>query len=237
MSEQVASAAELDALPPLQLMVLEVLAARYRLGEVLWTFTAHTSTVRAIRALEAAGLVTSMGGIVPRTIRASLTPSGVASATSPTYRVPDQPQRVQPSREDVARLLAHQNADWIHGYLGADPATGETHDYGPRCSNWEPYAEDADAVLALFAQQPTVAEVARKAWARGYSDAMGDYEHSDPLPPNPYGESGADRCTSDVTLRNEGHRLVRCVLPEGHVEFHTDRRGTSWTGPEREARP
>ncbi len=87
------------------------------------------------------------------------------------YR-PDQPQRVQPSQEDVARLLAHQNTDWIHGYLGADPATGETHDHGPRCSNWEPYAEDADAVLALFAQQPTVAEVKAEA-LREYAGALG----------------------------------------------------------------
>ena len=76
---------------------------------------------------------------------------------------PDQPQRVQPSREDVARVLADLNADWIHGYLGADPATGETHDHGARCANWQPYEEDADAVLALFAQQPTVAEVKAEA--------------------------------------------------------------------------
>lgn len=181
MNEQITSAAELDALPPLQLMVLEVLAARYRLGEVLWTFTAHTSTVRAIRALEAAGLVTSMGGIVPRTIRASLTPSGVASATSPTYRVPDQPQRVQPSREDVARGIEdHLKRATIPAALPWQEPTGVTP------------LNLADAVLALFAQQPTVAEVARKAWARGYSDAMGDYEHSDPLPPNPYGEEATN---------------------------------------------
>lgn len=80
------------------------------------------------------------------------------------YR-PDQPQRVQSSREDVARAL--YNSD--HSYQGM-----------------------TEAVLALFAQRPTVAEVARKAWARGYSDAMGDYERGDPLPPNPYGESEAD---------------------------------------------
>lgn len=81
-------------------------------------------------------------------------------------------QRVQPSREDAVRAI--RAADWwpIDAPHGLDDIA-------------------ADAVLALFAQQPTVAEVARKAWARGYSDAMGDYEHSDPLPPNPYGESEA----------------------------------------------
>ena len=224
MSEQVASAAELDALPVGSVVLgqgglaWQKCPKRERMSSGGWL-----CADRVYPGIYSAPAISAILGY----------PHGPAVVL---YR-PNQPQRVQPSREDVARLLAHQNADWIHGYLGADPATGETHDYGPRCSNWEPYAEDADAVLALFAQQPTVAEVARKAWARGYSDAMGDYEHSDPLPPNPYGESGADRCTSDVTLRNEGHRLVRCVLPEGHVEFHTDRRGTSWTGPEREARP
>ena len=95
-----------------------------------------------------------------------------------TIHRPDQPQRVQPSREDVAETL------FLHQY----PDSGGWD--GP---GWEirrrPWLEMAAAVLALFAQQPTVAEVARKAWARGYSDAMGDYEHSDPLPPNPYGES------------------------------------------------
>lgn len=193
-NEQITSAAELDALPPLQLMVLEVLAARYRLGEVLWTFTAHTSTVRAIRALEAAGLVTSMGGIVPRTIRASLTPSGVASATSPTYRVPDQPQRVQPSREDVARLAMgilgcemdtdipecpscdgsvpcyHPEVGYciVHDDLSADGMTA----VGAPCPT---AVRLADAVLALFGQQPTVAEVRQELIARIESEL--DHAH------------------------------------------------------------
>lgn len=87
---------------------------------------------------------------------------------------PDRPQWVQPSREDAVRAI--RAADWwpVDAPHGLDGIA-------------------ADAVLALFAQQPTVAEVARKAWARGYSDAMGDYEHGDPLPPNPYGESEAHR--------------------------------------------
>lgn len=158
MNEQITSAAELDALPPLQLMVLEVLAARYRLGEVLWTFTAHPITVRAIRALEAAGLVASMGGVVPRTIRASLTPSGVAAATSPTYRVPDQPQRVQPSREDVEGAL-----------IGARS-----------CVTREVVVPTAaEAVLALFAQQPTVAEVKAEALREAALDVFALCMHID----------------------------------------------------------
>ena len=46
------------------------------------------------------------------------------------------------------------------------------------------------------------------------------------------GETIGGRCTSDVTLRNDGHRLVRCHLPAGHVAVHTDGRGVSWTDGE-----
>lgn len=43
----------------------------------------------------------------------------------------------------------------------------------------------------------------------------------------------ARRCTSDVTLRDEEHRLVRCWLPAGHEGDHTDHHGVTWTGGER----
>ena len=46
------------------------------------------------------------------------------------------------------------------------------------------------------------------------------------------GETIGGRCTSDVTLRNDGHRLVHCHLPAGHVAVHTDGRGVSWTDGE-----
>ncbi len=135
MNEQITSAAELDALP-LTTIIRDANAMPY----VRWPNTPNPEWWRP-------------GSNVPETPRLP---------ALALYR-PDQPQRVQPSREDVARLLAHQNTDWTHGYLGADLATGETHDHGPRCANWEPYAEDADAVLALFTQQPTVAEVKAEA--------------------------------------------------------------------------
>ena len=156
---------------PTQSLVLEVLAARYRLGESLWTFSANPNAVRAIRSLEAAGLVESMGGIVPNTVRASLTDAGKAAALSDTYQPPSE--RGWPSVEEVARHLAHQNHDWTHGYLGADPATGETHVHSIQCANWEPYTDDARAVLALFEAVPRRSEAQIKAEAlREAADAM-----------------------------------------------------------------
>lgn len=40
------------------------------------------------------------------------------------------------------------------------------------------------------------------------------------------------RCTSDVTLRDEGHRLVRCVLVAGHAGDHTNNLDVIWTAGE-----
>lgn len=57
-------------------LVLEVLAARYRTGDKLWTFS--TKVAPAIRSLEAAGLVSAMSGVTEHAVRASLTPLGEA---------------------------------------------------------------------------------------------------------------------------------------------------------------
>ncbi len=41
------------------------------------------------------------------------------------------------------------------------------------------------------------------------------------------------QCTSDITLRDEEHRLVRCRLTAGHDGDHEDGHGVTWTGGER----
>ncbi len=41
------------------------------------------------------------------------------------------------------------------------------------------------------------------------------------------------QCTSDLTLRDEEHRMVRCVRVEGHDGDHTDGAGVTWTGGDR----
>jgi len=54
-----------------QTLVLEVLVARHRLGENLWTFEERTEKV--LSQLEAKGLVIVMHGVVEDSVRARLT--------------------------------------------------------------------------------------------------------------------------------------------------------------------
>lgn len=73
-------------LTPTQELMGEVLAARYRLGETLWTFgIRHLQTARA---LSDAGIATVMHGVVERTFRASLTEAGRRRFLSETYNPP-----------------------------------------------------------------------------------------------------------------------------------------------------
>lgn len=66
-----------DNLPPTQYLVMEVLAARYRLGESLWTFP---STCRpAIHRLAGIGYVRYKSGVTENTERVWLTPGGIAA--------------------------------------------------------------------------------------------------------------------------------------------------------------
>lgn len=77
---------DVDALPPTKYLILEVLAARYRTGEHLWTFP--KSVAKPLRELEHAGLVSLMGGIEPHTLRAKLTDKGIRETLSATYYPP-----------------------------------------------------------------------------------------------------------------------------------------------------
>jgi hypothetical protein len=70
------------------MLILDVLAARRRLGESCWTFTDHPAIVRAIRALAAAGLVGEMGGVTDHSVRAYLTDAGLESVLLAGYRAP-----------------------------------------------------------------------------------------------------------------------------------------------------
>lgn len=76
------------ALTPTESLVLEVLAARHRLGEHLWTFTDRPAITRAINKLVGRGLVGSKGGVVDHTVRAWLTEDGRAAAMSDDYVPP-----------------------------------------------------------------------------------------------------------------------------------------------------
>jgi len=71
---------------PTQDLILDVLGARYRLGENLWTFDSNLR--KQAEQLAARGLVFTTHGIIEHTIRAGLTEAGKAATLSPDYSPP-----------------------------------------------------------------------------------------------------------------------------------------------------
>lgn len=123
-------AAEVDRLPLAQYLVLDVLAARYRTGEHLWTFP--SSARPAVRALAQLGLVEEMHGITPKTIRASLTEAGEAAVLKPGWLNP---------ADEARRLLV----DWIR--RASDHIDGQ-HLFWPTGLGPEPSWFAGAAILA-----------------------------------------------------------------------------------------
>lgn len=79
--------ADVAKLPPTQYLILEVLAARHRLGETWWPFP--TRMQPAIDALAEAGLVHTMDGNVERTVRVRLSDAEARALDESTYRPPN----------------------------------------------------------------------------------------------------------------------------------------------------
>ncbi|MEW2474627.1 hypothetical protein AB0875_12630 [Micromonospora gifhornensis] len=75
-----------DHLPPTQYLILEVLAARHRLGETTWTFPSRFRAV--LHALADAGLIGWKSGVAPRSYIAWLTGAGRSAVLSDTYVAP-----------------------------------------------------------------------------------------------------------------------------------------------------
>src|SRR5262249_51993619 len=73
-------------LPPTQYLVMEVLAARHRLGENAWTFPSRLRP--ALGALSGLGLLWWKWATIPDHCLAGLTDAGRSSALSPTYQPP-----------------------------------------------------------------------------------------------------------------------------------------------------
>lgn len=69
---------------PTQDLILNVLAARYRLGENLWTFDSNLT--KQAKQLADRGLVFTTHGITENTIRIGLTEAGKAATLDPGYR-------------------------------------------------------------------------------------------------------------------------------------------------------
>lgn len=118
-------AASLDTydLPPTQALVMEVLAARARLGETHWSFS--TRHRPALEALAERGLLSWEHGIPPRTCVASLTGAGRQATLSTTYKTP------------AVRLL--EDALFLRMYGERPP--------GSENENWHDWDRNAEAFL------------------------------------------------------------------------------------------
>ena len=81
-----------DGLSGTQQLLLEVLAARHRLGESVWTFS--TKTRKTAEKLKSMGLINVIHGITERTYRASLTDQGRNLLFDPLYEVPIRTEEV-----------------------------------------------------------------------------------------------------------------------------------------------
>lgn len=77
---------DVDSLPPTQYLILDVLAARHRLGEHCWTFPDRLR--QALDALTDAGLIEQKSAPTPRATRAWLTDAGRAAVLSERYVPP-----------------------------------------------------------------------------------------------------------------------------------------------------
>lgn len=128
---------DVEALPPLQYLILDVLAARWRTGEHVWTFPARSNIVDAAHRLARLGLIGVKSGTAPRTILAWLTDAGKAAVLSPDH--------VNPA--DEARRLV---VDWVR--RASDHVDGRTllwpAGLGPEPSWFAGAALLADPVLS-----------------------------------------------------------------------------------------
>lgn len=73
---------------PLQEMILEVLAARHRLGEHVWTFERNGPVTMALLYLAKVGLIEFKHGVVEKTYLAWLTDAGRGQQLSDNYQTP-----------------------------------------------------------------------------------------------------------------------------------------------------
>jgi len=83
---------------PTEELILDILVARYRLGETLWTFDSRN--MPALRKLEARGLIETTSGVTENTVRALLTDAALIEEGAHLF-VPGTTMRYLP---DTAEL-------------------------------------------------------------------------------------------------------------------------------------
>ena len=116
-----------DALTPLQQQIMEVLGARARLWERIWTFPTSQAMTKTLSTLTVAGLVDVYAGIVESTVRASLTQRG-RETVIPGVWVP---------KESALRAAGQQSVLDVAAALPGNAAgIGVPQEYVPRIARW-----------------------------------------------------------------------------------------------------
>ena len=105
--------ADIGALSPTEYLIMDVLAARARLGETCWTFPSRLRPV--IESLARCGLLWWKPGIVERTVLAFLTDAGRTAVLSDTYTTPAEAERHRIAGE-LDALAARQEHDTSLGF-------------------------------------------------------------------------------------------------------------------------
>lgn len=132
--------------------------------------------------------------------------SGVLGFGVPAiYAIPTAPATVQPTAEQVARRILDKTVGVVDCELHERLMT----------PMWDRATSAARAVLALFAQQPTVAEVKAEAWDEGYYAGVSDYRLGKWYPTNTGAEAWPDR----RKLTPNPHRLA----PQPHESDRVER--------------
>lgn len=94
-----------EKLTPTEDLLIELLVARHRLGENLWTFDSRHK--KALENLESKGYVGVMHGVTENTVRAYLTDTGKDKFMSSTYVAP----LLKQARNNMAIKLVVKNGE------------------------------------------------------------------------------------------------------------------------------
>jgi len=92
-------------LTPTEELILEVLIARYRLGEKLWTFSRRAAITRAAESLSRRGLVWLKNGMVEHSFQAGLTEKGLLEAQDPSYISPKEREWLKADPENIIEAV------------------------------------------------------------------------------------------------------------------------------------
>lgn len=104
--EEVKQEPEAPSLTPTQSLVLEVLGARYRLGESIWPFDKIQANTRACTGLEVLGLVGTRSGPIEHSFQVWLTQAGKDYVLGAEYESPlDRlKQELRTAKEKIERV-------------------------------------------------------------------------------------------------------------------------------------